>query len=38
MTMLFPSFQRIRGDTGSLDNERGDLATLSLAVEFGEDF
>ena len=34
--MPFPSFQRMGGSTGSLDSERGDLATLSLAVTFGE--
>lgn len=37
VTMLFPSFQKIRGDAGSVDNEHGDLATLSLATAFGED-
>lgn len=34
--MPFPSFQRMGGSTGSLDSEHEDLATLSLAVTFGE--
>lgn len=35
--MPFPSLQRVGGGTGSLDSERGEPATLSLAAAFGED-